>query len=44
MRAAVFVEPGKIEVDERPDPQIAAPIDAVVSVAGPGACQRDGDG
>ena len=32
MHAAVFVEPGKIDVAERPDPEIAKPTDAVVRV------------
>jgi hypothetical protein len=41
MRAAVFVEPGKIEVAERPDPQIVQPTDAVVRVALACVCGSD---
>ena len=41
MRAAVFVEPGKIEVAERPDPRIAQPTDAVVRVVLACVCGSD---
>jgi threonine dehydrogenase-like Zn-dependent dehydrogenase len=41
MRAAVFVEPGKIEVTERPDPQIVQPTDAVVRVVLACVCGSD---
>ena len=41
MRAAVFVEPGKIEITDRPDPQIAKPTDAVVRVALACVCGSD---
>jgi threonine dehydrogenase-like Zn-dependent dehydrogenase len=41
MRAAVFVEPGKIEITERPDPQIAKPTDAIVRVALACVCGSD---
>jgi threonine dehydrogenase-like Zn-dependent dehydrogenase len=41
MRAAVFVEPGKIEVAERPDPQIVQPTDAVVRVVLSCVCGSD---
>ena len=41
MRAAVFVEPGKIEVAVRPDPQIVQPTDAVVRVALACVCGSD---
>jgi threonine dehydrogenase-like Zn-dependent dehydrogenase len=41
MRAAVFVEPGKIELAERPDPKIAAPTDAIVRVALACVCGSD---
>ena len=41
MRAAVFVEPGKIAVAERPDPEIVQPTDAVVRVALACVCGSD---
>jgi len=41
MRAAVFVEPGKIEIAERPDPEIVQPTDAVVRVALACVCGSD---
>ena len=41
MRAAVFVEPGKIELAERPDPVVEAPTDAVVRVVLGSVCGSD---
>ena len=41
MRAAVFVEPGKIQVAERPDPGIVQPTDAVVRVVLACVCGSD---
>jgi threonine dehydrogenase-like Zn-dependent dehydrogenase len=41
MRAALFREPGCIEVAERPDPQIAEPADAVVRVVLTCVCGSD---
>ena len=41
MRAAVFVEPGKIEVTDRPDPVIAKPTDAIVRVVLACVCGSD---
>ena len=41
MRAAVFVEPGKIAVAERPDPQIVQPTDAIVRVVLACVCGSD---
>jgi threonine dehydrogenase-like Zn-dependent dehydrogenase len=41
MRAAVFAEPGKIEVADRPDPQIVNPTDAVVRVVLTCVCGSD---
>lgn len=32
MRAAIFIEPGKVEAGDRPDPSIQHPTDAVVRV------------
>ena len=41
MRAAVFIEPGRIEVGERPDPSIVEPTDAVVRVVLTCVCGSD---
>jgi threonine dehydrogenase-like Zn-dependent dehydrogenase len=41
MRAAVFVEPGEIEVTDRPDAAILRPTDAVVRVALACVCGSD---
>jgi threonine dehydrogenase-like Zn-dependent dehydrogenase len=41
MRAAVFVEPRRIEVADRPDPVVAAPTDAVVRVVLASVCGSD---
>jgi threonine dehydrogenase-like Zn-dependent dehydrogenase len=41
MRAAVFVEPGKIEVTGRPDPEIVQPTDAIVRVVLACVCGSD---
>lgn len=41
MRAAIFVEPRKIEVAERPDPVVTAPTDAVVRVLLACVCGSD---
>jgi threonine dehydrogenase-like Zn-dependent dehydrogenase len=41
MKAAVFIEPGRIEVAERPDPSIVEPTDAVVRVVLTCVCGSD---
>lgn len=41
MRAAVFAQPGKIKVADRPDPKIVQPTDAVVRVALACVCGSD---
>src|SRR3979411_99667 len=41
MRAAVFVEPRRIEVADRPDPVLAAPTDAIVRVVLACVCGSD---
>jgi threonine dehydrogenase-like Zn-dependent dehydrogenase len=41
MRAAVFVEPRRIEVADRPDPVVATPTDAVVRVVLACVCGSD---
>ena len=41
MRAAVFAQPGKIEIVDRPDPQIVNPTDAVVRVVLACVCGSD---
>jgi threonine dehydrogenase-like Zn-dependent dehydrogenase len=41
MRAALFVEPHRIEVGDRPDPVIAEPTDAVVRVVLACVCGSD---
>ncbi|WP_028067845.1 zinc-dependent alcohol dehydrogenase family protein [Solirubrobacter soli] len=41
MRAALFVEPGRIEVGDRPDPAIAEPTDAIVRVVLACVCGSD---
>ena len=41
MKAAVFVEPGKIEVQERPQPTIQQPTDAIIRVIRACVCGSD---
>ena len=41
MRAVTFVEPGRVEVVERPEPEPLAPDDAVVRVEASGVCGSD---
>jgi threonine dehydrogenase-like Zn-dependent dehydrogenase len=41
MRAAVFVEPGRIDVVDRPDPVLRDPTDAVVRVTATCVCGSD---
>jgi threonine dehydrogenase-like Zn-dependent dehydrogenase len=41
MRAALFVEPRRIDVGDRPDPSIAQPTDAVVRVVLTCVCGSD---
>jgi len=41
MRAVTFQAPGEIRVEERPEPELAAPTDAVVRVAATGVCGSD---
>jgi threonine dehydrogenase-like Zn-dependent dehydrogenase len=41
MRAAVFAEPGKIDVTDRPDPRIVEPTDAIVRVVLACVCGSD---
>ena len=41
MRAVTFQAPGEVRVDERPDPELAAPDDAVVRVEATGICGSD---
>lgn len=41
MKAAVFVEPGKIEVQERPQPTIQQPTDAIIRVIWACVCGSD---
>jgi 2-desacetyl-2-hydroxyethyl bacteriochlorophyllide A dehydrogenase len=41
MRAVTFQEPGRVEVEERPDPELLAPDDAVVRVDASGICGSD---
>jgi 2-desacetyl-2-hydroxyethyl bacteriochlorophyllide A dehydrogenase len=41
MRAVTFVEPGRVEVVERREPEVVAPDDAVVRVEASGICGSD---
>src|ERR671916_920188 len=41
MLAVTFQEPGRVEVEERPDPEPLAPDDAVVRVEASGVCGSD---
>jgi 2-desacetyl-2-hydroxyethyl bacteriochlorophyllide A dehydrogenase len=41
MRAVTFVEPGRVEVVEKPDPEPVEPDDAVVRVEASGICGSD---
>jgi len=41
MRAVTFVEPGRVEVAERPEPEVREPDDAVVRVEASGICGSD---
>jgi len=41
MRAAVFIEPHRIEITDRPDPVIAKPTDAIVRVVLASVCGSD---
>ena len=41
MKAVVFYEPGRVEVEERPDPKIEAPGDAIVKVSLAPVCGSD---
>ena len=41
MLAVTFQEPGRVELEERPDPELQAPEDAVVRVEASGICGSD---
>ncbi|MEA2475626.1 MAG: hypothetical protein QOE06_3541 [Thermoleophilaceae bacterium] len=41
MRAVTFQEPGRVEIEERPEPEPLAPDDAVVRVDASGICGSD---
>jgi 2-desacetyl-2-hydroxyethyl bacteriochlorophyllide A dehydrogenase len=41
MRAVTFQAPGEVRVDERPDPELLAPDDAIVKVEASGICGSD---
>ncbi len=41
MRAVTFQAPGEIRVEERPEPELAAPDDAIVAVEATGVCGSD---
>jgi len=41
MLAVTFQEPGRVEIEERPDPELHAPEDAVVRVEASGICGSD---
>ena len=41
MQAVTFQAPGEVRVDERPEPELAAPDDAVVRVEAAGICGSD---
>ncbi|HEX8074628.1 MAG TPA: alcohol dehydrogenase catalytic domain-containing protein [Thermoleophilaceae bacterium] len=41
MLAVTFQEPGRVEVEEKPDPELLAPDDAIVKVDASGVCGSD---
>ena len=41
MRAVTFQAPGEVQIDERPDPELLAPDDAIVKVEASGICGSD---
>jgi 2-desacetyl-2-hydroxyethyl bacteriochlorophyllide A dehydrogenase len=41
VRAVTFQEPGRVAIEERPDPELLAPDDAVVRVEASGICGSD---
>ncbi len=41
MRAVTFQAPGEIRIDERPEPELLAPDDAIVQVEATGVCGSD---
>ena len=41
MHAVTFQAPGEVRVDERPDPELQAPDDAIVRVEATGVCGSD---
>ena len=41
MRAVTFQAPGEVRVDERPDPELEGPGDALIRVEGTGVCGSD---
>ena len=41
MRAVTFQAPGEVRVEEKPDPELLAPDDAIVRVDASGICGSD---
>ena len=41
MHAVTFQAPGEVRVDERPDPELQAPDDAIVRIEATGVCGSD---
>ena len=41
MRAVTFQAPGEVRIEERPDPEVTAPDEAVVRVEASGICGSD---
>src|ERR671937_1372437 len=41
MQAATFQAPGEVRVDERPEPELEAPDDAIVRIEATGVCGSD---
>src|ERR671934_1892853 len=41
MQAVTFQAPGEVRVDERPDPELQAPDDAIVRIEATGVCGSD---
>ena len=41
MLAVTFQEPGRVAVEERPDPELQAPDDAIVRIEATGICGSD---
>jgi 2-desacetyl-2-hydroxyethyl bacteriochlorophyllide A dehydrogenase len=41
MRAVTFQAPGEVRIDEKPDPELAAPDEAIVRVEATGVCGSD---